>query len=115
MADKDESDFEDVLVEHLEHEYGEDNVHRQVYLDEIERYSGTTKKFCDIHVEGPLVDYAIEVESNFESCWKGKTQAEIYAKMLDNAVPVLVVKEGNIEEPDASMLREDIQLVEVDL
>lgn len=111
----DERPFQDKLVEYLENEYGKENVETQKYLTDIDRYEESTVRYCDIYVKGPFVNFAIETESSFESVWKGKTQVEIYAKLLDGCVPVLAVQEGHIEEPEASIIREDIQLLEFDL
>lgn len=103
-----ELSFRDRIVAYLQDHYGEENVEENKYLPEPYR-------FCDIWVEGPLVDYAIEVENDFDAAIKGVGQALIYAAEEENAVPIVVVPPGHVEEPEVSSLRRVVRVVELDV
>lgn len=115
MAHKSEKAFQDKLVEYLALIYGEENIETQKYLSEIDRYQEDARRFCDIWIDGPMVNFAIEVESNFEACFKGISQAELYAKFEDNTVPIVALHRDHIKEPELSMLRENTPIVVFDI
>lgn len=113
MTHVSESTYQDRVEEWLIGEYGEDNVERNKYLNEPDVYDEGTIRFCDFWVEGPVCTFAIEVENDFDACWKGKTQAEIYSKFDSGAVPVIFIPPGHVEEPEVSMMRESILIKEL--
>lgn len=115
MGHETEEQFQDKLVKHFEDIYGEDNIETQKYLSDIYRYSEDARRFCDIWIDGPVVDFAIEVESNFEACFKGISQAELYSKFGDNAVPLVALHEDHIKEPELSILKESAYIVVFDV
>lgn len=108
MAHEDETPYRDRVASYLAATYGAENV-------ETNKYLADPYRFCDIYVEGPLVDLAIEVESRFSSAIDGVGQAFIYASAAGNAVPVVVVPPGHVEEPEIDALRDRIPVVEVDV
>jgi hypothetical protein len=108
MSDEQEAEFQDRVVAYLQDQYGKDNVEESKYLPDPYR-------FCDIWVEGPLFDYAIEVENDFEAATAGVGQAVIYAAEEVNAVPVIVLPPDHSEEPEISSLRRAMPVVELDV
>lgn len=106
MTDKNERTFEDEVEILLNEVYGEDNVFRQYYYDESYR-------FADFYVRGPLFDMALELENDWEACIKGVGQALLYSGHKKNCIPVVVVPEGHVEQPEVDILREYLPIVEV--
>lgn len=95
-----ERPFHQRVVEYFIEEYGAENVETDKYLGEAYRYA-------DVWVEGPLVEFAVEIENDFEAVFKGIGQAELYAAHGSaNTVPVVVVPPDHTDEPDVTMLRE---------
>lgn len=107
-----ERTYHDRVYEYLVDHYGADNVETNVYLAE-------TYRFVDIWVHGPVVDYAIEVENDFESAFEGVGQAALYASHEfdnPNVVPVVIVPPDHVAEPEVSMLRDSgVHIVELDV
>lgn len=107
-----ESTYHDRVYDYLVDQYGVDNVDSNVYLSE-------TYRFVDIWVEGPVVDYAIEIENDFESAIEGIGQAALYASHEfdnPNVVPIVVLPPDHVAQPEADMLRESgIHIVELDV
>lgn len=101
-----ETTFQDHVERYLENKYGEENVERSRYFSESRRY-------CDLWVDGPVVDLAIEVESRFSSAFKGVGQSVLYAAHEKNAVPIIVVPEDHVEQPEADMIRNRVPIVEL--
>lgn len=100
-----ETTYHDDVAAVLEAEYGERNVESQRYLDR-------TGKFPDFWVTTPLVDLAIEVENDWPAAlYEGVGQAMFYAAHSPDAVPVVVVPPGHVEEPDATMIRTQLPVV----
>lgn len=108
MTHESEETFQDRVVEYLEDEYGAENIEENKYLPDPYR-------FCDIWVEGPLVDYAIEVENDFDAAIKGVGQSLIYAAEEVNAVPIVVLPANHVDEPEVSSLRRAVPVVELDV
>ena len=106
-----EESFQERLVDHFKDIYGEGNIETQKYLSDIDRYSEKARRFCDIWIDGPVVDFAVEVESNFEACFKGISQAELYSKFEDDTVPLVALHEDHVKEPELSILKEDANVV----
>lgn len=101
-----EQSFYDRVEQFLETEYGAANVESDKFLPEPYR-------FADLWVETPLVDYAIEVENDFEAVLKGVGQVLIYAAEETNAVPVIIVPPDHVDEPEVSALRRRVPVVEL--
>lgn len=108
MTHEPETPFRDRVAQYLAATYGEENVETDKYLSDPYRY-------VDIYVHGPLVDLAIEVESRFSAVLHGVGQAFIYASASKDAVPVVVVPPGHVEEPEVDALRDRIPVVELDV
>lgn len=108
MTHEEEAPFQDRVVKYLEDEYGNENIEENKYLPDPYR-------FCDIWVEGPVVDYAIEVENDFDAAITGVGQALIYAAEEVNAVPIVVLPTDHVEEPEISSLRRAVPVVELDV
>lgn len=107
MTHESEKDFKHRVLEELGKIFDYKNVYEDVYLDETER-------FADAYVEGPFCDFAIEIENDFEAVFKGIGQSILYAKELD-AVPVVIVPEGHVENPEADILNGFVRIVEMDV
>lgn len=108
MPHEDEASFQDRVIDFLQDEYGAENIEEDKYLPDPYR-------FCDIWVDGPVVDYAIEVENDFDAAITGVGQAVIYAAEETNAVPIVIVPPGHVEEPEVSSLRRAVPVVELDV
>lgn len=78
-----EDEYSDLVEEMLIAEYGEKNVERQVYINEVRRYA-------DFVVRAWPVDLAIEVENDFEAVFKGVSQALVYANQANDMAPVII-------------------------
>jgi hypothetical protein len=103
---EDEITFSEKVRAELVAHFGKDNITEQKYLPE-------TYRFADFYVEGKFMNYAIEVENDFEAVLKGIGQVLIYANELD-AVPVIVIPEGHIEEPEATILNRYVEIIEIE-
>lgn len=103
-----ERPFHDRVTEYLREHYGDENVEQNKYLADPYR-------FVDIWVDGPLVDYAIEVEDTFDGVIRGVGQAQIYSYEGKDAVPVVVVPPDHVEHPEVDALRERIEVIELDV
>lgn len=108
MVHESEKSFHDKVHEYLIDAYGENNVTSKVYLEESYR-------FADFWVHTPIVDLAIEVENDFNAVIRGVGQAFLYAAHSKNAVPVVIVPKGHIEQPEVDMLRQRITITELEL
>lgn len=97
-----EEKLQDEIEAELKEQHGKENVHREKYLQESDRY-------VDFYVEG-TVPLAIEVENGFDSVLKGVGQALIYAQEL-KAVPVIIVPESEIEQPEADHLSSNVTVI----
>jgi hypothetical protein len=106
MTHETEDAYHDKVKTILERLYGARNV-------EHERYFEETGRFVDFWVEGPIVDLAIEVENDFEAALKGAGQSILYAANELNAVPVIILPLGHVEQPEADMMRSNIAIVEM--
>jgi len=78
-----EDEYADLIHEMLNAEYGEENVERNVYIEEVHR-------FADFVVRAWPVDLAIEVENDFEAVFKGVSQALVYASQSEDMAPVII-------------------------
>lgn len=105
MTHESEKSFAEKVGDYLKRLYGDDNVEEQKYLSESARY-------VDYWVSGPFVDMAIEVENDFESVFTGDGQAIMYAGHGDNVVPVVVVPEGHVQNPEAEYMSRFVAIVE---
>lgn len=108
QSDEPEKTYQERVVDYLIEHYGEDNVEDNEYLSETSRYA-------DVWVEGPVLTLAIEIENDFEAVFKGVGQTIVYAAHSDEAVPVIIIPPGHTEEPEASMIRSRIPLIELDV
>lgn len=108
MAHESERTFHEKVLEYLEGVYGEENVETNKYLSEARRY-------CDVWVETQLGILAIEIENDFEACFKGVGQAIVYAAHHEEAMPMIIVPEDHVEEPERSMLARHVPIAELDL
>lgn len=108
QSDEPEKPFQDRVVAYLEDEYGAENVEEDKYLPDPYR-------FCDVWVEGALVDYAIEIENDFDAAINGVGQALMYAAEEENAVPIVVLPPDHTDEPEASSLRRAVPIVELNV
>lgn len=104
-----EDNFHEDVAGYLESHFGEDNVDHELYLPQTGRY-------CDFWVTGPLTDYAIEVENDWEAAIQGVGQSLLYAAHAANTIPVVIVPDGHIEEPEASLYRQraGVAILELD-
>lgn len=107
MTHESEKSYSYRVRKFLEETYGKDNVHGNHYLSESVRY-------VDYYVEGPLANFAIEIENDFEACLKGTGQALIYAGELE-CVPLIIVPPDHIERPEYEYLNEHVEIVELDV
>lgn len=107
MTHESETSFDERVEEYLIEKYGEHHVEHNVYLSESGRYA-------DFHVKGPVVELMIEVENDFEACFKGTGQALLYAAHSRNAVPVIIAPPGHVKEPEAEMLSRHVPIIELD-
>lgn len=107
MIEQTEQEFAQKVREFLIDVYGEENVHMEYYL-------GRSERLCDFFVRGPLTKFAIEVENNWEAVYGGAGQAIQYAQEID-AVPVIVVPKGCVEEPERTLIDRYVSIVELDL
>lgn len=107
MTHESEKSFSDKVEHILNEQFGEENVEEQYYLEESYR-------FADFWVDTGFIILAIEVENDFEAAFKGISQAYLYAAHDPRAVPVVVVPEGHIEEPEVTMLRGLCTIVEIE-
>ena len=78
-----EDAYTDLVEEMLVSRYGEENVERGAYIEEVER-------FADFIVRAWPVDMAIEVENDFESVFDGVGQALVYAAGQSDMTPVII-------------------------
>lgn len=101
-----ESEFGESVRHALHDLYGVDNVHKEYYLKDAQRY-------VDFYVQGPFVNFTIEVEDTFEGLIKSVGQTLIYAGELD-AMPVIVVPPEHFDEPELSHLTPHVMVVEYD-
>lgn len=106
MTHETEATFSDKVKEQLIEYFGEENVEENVYLAESGRYA-------DFIVDTPFFWFAIEVENDWESAIKGVGQAELYASHYKDAIPVVVVPEGHIDNPEYALLRERVLIIEM--
>jgi hypothetical protein len=88
-----EDSFTDRIERQYRDRYGDDAVERDRYLDETGRY-------CDLWVQTPDVTLAIEVENDAESVITGVGQTELYAAHDPRAVPVVIVPDDHIDQPE---------------
>lgn len=107
MTHEPEKTFSYRVRKYLIDNYGKDNVHDNEFLPE--RY-----RWADYYVEGPITDFAIEIENDFDSCFKGVSQALVYAAELE-ATPLVIVPPGHIEEPERSDLNKIVRIEELDV
>lgn len=108
MTHEDEITFQDRVYEYLAQNYGSENVETDKYLPEPYR-------FVDVWIDGPVAPLAIEIENDFEAVMEGVGQALIYAASAENAIPVVIVPPGHVEEPEVTALRRRIPVVELDV
>lgn len=108
MTHETELTFHGRVVEYLRDEYGRENVESNKYLPDPYR-------FVDVWVEGPVAPLAIEIENDFESVIAGAGQALVYCAEETNAIPVVIVPPGHVEEPEVSSLRRRLPVVELDV
>lgn len=108
MTHESEHDFTDRVGHYLEGMFGEDNVFGNLYLKETGRYA-------DWWVDLDVVILAIEVENDWEAAIKGVGQAILYSKHSEKAIPLVIIPPGHIEEPEATMLREEVHIIELDV
>ena len=90
----------------LEKLYGKGKVDTELYLPRTGRY-------LDIYVDD-VFPLAIEVENDFESVFEGVGQSLLYAHETD-AIPVIVVPEGEIEEPEREILNNYVNIIEIEV
>lgn len=107
MTHSDEKEFSLLVEEKLIEQYGEDKVEKEVYLPQ-------TGRFADFVVRGPITNFAIEAKDNWEGCFKGVGQAELYAEHIPNCIPVIAIPKGHTESPETEMLRNSIAIWEVE-
>jgi len=106
MTDITEQQFSNYVEELLAAYFGKQNVERQKYFSE-------TNRFADFWVETPLVTLAIEVDNDFDGMIKGVGQSMLYAGHSLNAVPIVIIPEDHAEYPEINMLRRYINIVEI--
>lgn len=94
-----EDTFTDKIERLYRDRYGDDAVERNRYLDETGRY-------CDLWVQTPDVTLAVEVENDADSIITGVGQTELYAAHSPRAVPVVIVPDGHVDQPEWEFYRE---------
>lgn len=108
MAHETEKSYADRIEEWLVDTYGRDNVHRDYYLSRTVRY-------VDFYVNGPLTDFAIEVENDFEAVFKGIGQSLLYAGDIGSATPLIIIPPGHFEEPERTILNNHVTIKELEI
>lgn len=101
-----EDEFQSRAKQHLVEWFGEENVEREVFLPDSYR-------FADFIVQGDMTTWAIEAENDAASVVAGVGQAFLYAAHFDMASPAVVVPADHTEEPEISMLRRYIPVIEI--
>lgn len=101
-----ENTFHGTVGEALRDIYGHENVEREKYLTD-------TGRWVDFWVEGELVNFAIEVENDFEACFKGAGQAIVYAAHKPKTIPLIITPAHHVDQPEARMLSQTVPIIEV--
>lgn len=71
-----------------------------------------TYRMPDFLVQLPDVTFAVEVENDFEAAFEGVGQAICYAGHFEHGVPVVVLPEGHVEQPEYDLLRQQAESVQ---
>ena len=102
-----EVDFEDHVETVLGDEHGEHNVERQVQFDD--------DRIADFVVDCGWYGMAFELENDSGAVAAGCGQAEWYAENVDNAIAVLCIPEGHIDDDERQHVLEksDVLLREI--
>lgn len=114
MPHETEKSFQYRVRKYLEKKYGKENVLDHEYLKESP-FEGETGRFVDYWVNSPIGILAIEVENDFEACFKGTGQAIVYALHEREAMPLIIVPPGHVKEPEATMLSTHTPIIELDV
>lgn len=100
--------YQDKLEPYLHETYGEENVERDVFLDQTYRY-------VDFLVEVGDVYLAIEVENSTDHVvYEGHGQAELYAQHSDQYLPVIYYPHDGENEAELNMIGTQVGLVPFD-
>lgn len=95
-----ERTFHATVVAWAMDQYGEEEVFSKAY-------QGITRRYPDILINGPITDYAIEVENDADAAIKGIGQASLYAATAGHRyVPIVIVPDGHIAEPEFSHINQ---------
>lgn len=108
MTHESEASFQTRVRDYCIGQFGPGNVEPQRYLD-------ATGRYVDLWVETPLLDFAVEIENDFESVPAGVGQALLYAAHAHDAVPVVVVPPAHVDQPEADLLRQTLPVIELDV
>lgn len=107
MTHDSERNYQERVADWFRSEYGDDSVLTNVYLPKTGRY-------VDLLVEIPPLSFAIEIENDWEACFKGVGQALLYGAE-SNSIPVVIVPKGHVEEPERAYLSSFVRIVELDV
>lgn len=110
-----EDDFAVKVEKWLIEQYGEDNVEGNKYLSDEHIYNidAESRRYVDFWVNGPMCDFAIEVENDFDAAFNGVGQSVVYAAHTfddPNVKRVIILPEDHVEQPEATMMREAVIL-----
>lgn len=105
----DEAEFHAVVIDYFDRQFECAEITHEPTLDE-------TGRVVDILVETDEFTFAIEVENGFETAISGTGQAILYAQHSpddEHWIPVVVIPDGEAEEPEWSMLKNCVVGIEV--
>lgn len=70
-------------------------------------YQGITRRYPDILIDGPMTDFACELENDAAAGIKGIGQASLYAATAGHRyVPIVIVPDDHVAEPEFSHVNE---------
>lgn len=92
-----EKGFTETVEAWLHERFGEENVESDAYLE-------ATGRFSDYRVDAGYAVFHVEVENDFEAAFKGLGQSLVYAAHDPVSIPMLILPEGHVEEPEWSMI-----------
>jgi len=88
--------------------FGEENVHTNYDIDRID-------ETADIYIETEWLNIVCEVCNTWQQVINGVGRTHLYAVHTKNTVPCVLVPFGQVKEPDVTMLRYSMPIVEVAL